>query len=71
MGLEQGKAEVSGWQEEGVWGAGLERKSGKWVVPSVFGPAPDLLTPSCRERLSTHILQSPHPSTLAEGTVGR
>lgn len=67
MGLGQGKAEVSGWQEEGVWGADLERK---WAMLTLkleqrdgaFGlwPPLDFLTPSCRERLSTHILQLPH-----------
>lgn len=79
MGLGQGKAEVSGWQEEGVWGADLDRK---WAM--LTGPqsgtkgrclrslAPlDFLTPSCRERLSTHILQLPHPSTPAGGAAGR
>lgn len=55
MGLGQGKAEESGWQEEGVWGTGLERRHGcadwasKWskgVVPSVPAPwiSPVLLT---------------------------
>lgn len=78
MGLGQGKAEVSGWQEEGVWGADLERK---WAM--LTGPQSgtkgrglrslarlDFLTPSCRERLSTRIFQLPHPSTPAGGAAG-